>query len=99
MLKLRSAGFGPLRRHIFTLCQSVIFEHNTILFIYTLFHSGPLSEAPPVFNNIFATTSVEELWSRRWHQMMKRSVLLPLSSFLLQRICGSVLRFKVMIRC
>ena len=48
--------------------------HQIICFFYVLFHPGRPVLAPPFFNGLFITSSISDLWSRRWHQVVRGSV-------------------------
>jgi hypothetical protein len=49
------------------------YQFLAIVFI-VLFQQHP-SQWPPIFDSLWLSTSLSELWGRRWHQMMRDVVL------------------------
>ncbi|KAF8316131.1 hypothetical protein DL93DRAFT_2227042 [Clavulina sp. PMI_390] len=50
---------------------------NSVLSIFVVFFSGSdPSDWPPLFDDPWISTSLHDLWGKRWHQLFRRSVLL-----------------------
>ena len=65
-------------------------DHHIFMLVgVTFFHSDPVLW-PPFSDNPWLSTSLHELWGRRWHQFMRRSLFVTggIPSAVFSRLCG-----------